>query len=62
LNFFLKTYLLVITFLLLEVFIILYVFVSFNDCNSDTNAFSYLGASSLIAFLRVIALKGGAEA
>jgi hypothetical protein len=61
-NFFLKTYLLVITFLLLRVSTILYIFVSFNDCNSDTNALSYLGASSLIASLRVIALKEGAKA
>jgi hypothetical protein len=45
------------TFLLLKVFIILYVFVSFNDYNLDTNAFSYLEAFFLIAFLRVITLK-----
>jgi hypothetical protein len=62
LNFFLKTHLLAITFLLLGVSTILYVFVSFNDCNSDTNAFSHSGASSLIASSRVIALKGGAGA
>jgi hypothetical protein len=50
------------TFLLFGVSTILYVFVSFNDCNLDTNAFSYLGASFLIVSSRVIASKGGAEA
>jgi hypothetical protein len=62
LNFFLKTYLLAITFLLLGVSTNLYVFVSFNDCNSDINAFSHSEASFLIASSRVITSKEGAKA